>query len=181
MEGENIKISINEVPTNTIRAIKKNSLEKKINNFQINMVKLNKIKKNIDFDLNELKKEFDNLNIQGNIKDHTNQPSVSQVVESHVPTTRYDIYADVYISNDLSDFLNLPKGELHRKSEIVFKVFKYIKQNKLSYFGGYFVVDMKLRKIFPQNGDYYAKNDKFFKLSNIYKLLSIHLTRRFKK
>ena len=29
MEGENIKISINEVPTNTIRAIKKNSLEKK--------------------------------------------------------------------------------------------------------------------------------------------------------
>jgi len=81
----------------------------------------------------------------------------------------------------LSDFLNLSKGELHIKSEIVFKVFKYIKQNKLSYFGGYFVVDMKLRKIFPQNGDYYAKNDKFFKLSNIYKLLSIHFTSRFGK
>ena len=177
MEGENVKISINEIPENTIRAIKKNSLEKKINNFQINMGKLNEIKKNLDYDLNELKKEFDNLNT----RDHIKPPGVSQITENHVPTTRYDIYADVYISNDLCDFLNLPKGGLHRKSEIVFKVFKYIKQNKLSYFGGYFVVDMELRKIFPQNGDYYAKNDKFFKLSNIYKLLSIHLTRRFKK
>jgi hypothetical protein len=165
MEGENVKISINEVVTN--------SLEKKINNFQINMGKLNEIKKKIDYDLNELKKEFNNLNTQ----DHTKPLSVSQITESHIPTTRYDIYADVYISNDLCNFLNLPKAGLHRKSEIVFKVFKYIKQNKLSYFGGYFVVDMELRKIFPQNGDYYAKNDKFFKLSNIYKLLSIHLTR----
>lgn len=177
MEGENVKISINEVSTNLSRDIKKKSLEKKINNFQINMGKLNEIKKNLDYDLNELKKEFDNLNT----RDHIKPQSVSQITENHVPTTRYDIYADVYISNDLCDFLNLPKGGLHRKSEIVFKVFKYIKQKNLSYFGGYFVVDMELRKIFPQNGDYYAKNDKFFKLSNIYKLLSIHLTSRFGK
>ena len=40
----------------------------------------------------------------------------------------------------------------------------YIKKEKLIYFAGYFVINIDLQKIFPQNGDYYGKRDKFFKL-----------------
>ena len=166
MEGENIKFHINEFLENNKQS--QNSLENKINNFQANIEKLNKIKTNMGYDLNELKKEFEKL------KQIDNTKSFGDVK----PTKRYDIYATVYVSNDLCDFLNLTKGCLYKKSDIVFKVFKYIKQEKLSYFGGHFIVDLKLRKIFPQNGDYYTKNDKFFKFSNIYKLLSSHITYR---
>ena len=167
MEGENIKFYINELSEKN--NLSQNSLEDKIISFKANIEKLNKIKTNMDDDLNELKKEFEKLKQINNVK------SFERGIK---PTKRYDVYANVYISNDLCDFLNLTRGCLYKKSDIVFEVFKYIKQEKLSYFGGYFVVDLKLRKIFPQNGDYYAKKDKFFKFSNIYKLLSNHITYR---
>ena len=166
MEGENIKFHINEFSENN--KLSQNSLENKINSFQVNIEKLNKIKTNMDYDLNELKKEFEKIKQFDNIKSFGDMK----------PTKIYDVYANVYISNDLCDFLNLTRGCLYKKSDIVFEVFKYIKQEKLSYFGGHFIVDLKLRKIFPQNGDYYTKKDKFFKFSKIYKLLSSHITYR---
>jgi len=57
-------------------------------------------------------------------------------------------------------------------------VFNYIKNNKLIHFGGYFLVDLELQKIFTQNGDYYAKRDKFLKINNIYNMLSKHFTKK---
>ena len=57
-------------------------------------------------------------------------------------------------------------------------VFNYIKNHKLIHFGGYFLVDLELKKIFTQNGDYYAKRDKFLKINNIYNMLSKHFTKK---
>ena len=163
MNTHNIKISINEN--------QKVDIQEKINNFEKNIEELTTLKEKITYDLTEIKNEFERISNIPNYKLVNNNNSIKN---EHV--IRHDIYADVYVSGQLSELLNLQKKQLYRKSDIILNMINYIKKEKLIYFAGYFVVNIDLQKIFPQNGDYYGKRDKFFKLTNIYKLLDPHFT-----
>ena len=168
MNTHNIKISINE---NQNIENQKVDIQEKINNFEKNMEELTTLKEKITYDLTEIKNEFERISNIPNYKLVNNNNSIKN---EHV--IRHDIYADVYVSGQLSELLNLQKKQLYRKSDIILNMINYIKKEKLIYFAGYFVVNIDLQKIFPQNGDYYGKRDKFFKLTNIYKLLDPHFT-----
>ena len=168
MNTHNIKISINE---NQNIENQKVDIQEKINNFEKNMEELTTLKEKITYDLTEIKNEFERISNIPNYKLVNNNNSIKN---EHV--IRHDIYADVYVSGQLSDLLKLQKKQLYRKSDIILNMINYIKKEKLIYFAGYFVVNIDLQKIFPQNGDYYGKRDKFFKLTNIYKLLDPHFT-----
>jgi len=168
MNTHNIKISINE---NQNIENQKVDIQEKINNFEKNIEELTTLKEKITYDLTEIKNEFERISNIPNYKLVNNNNSIKN---EHV--IRYDIYADVYVSGQLSELLNLQKKQLYRKSDIILNMINYIKKEKLIYFAGYFVVNIDLQKIFPQNGDYYGKRDKFFKLTNIYKLLDPHFT-----
>jgi len=168
MNTHNIKISINE---NQNIENQKVDIQEKINNFEKNMEELTTLKEKITYDLTEIKNEFERISNIPNYKLVNNNNSIKN---EHV--IRHDIYADVYVSGQLSELLKLQKKQLYRKSDIILNMINYIKKEKLIYFAGYFVVNIDLQKIFPQNGDYYGKRDKFFKLTNIYKLLDPHFT-----
>lgn len=168
MNTHNIKISINE---NQNIENQKVDIQEKINNFEKNIEELTTLKEKITYDLTEIKNEFERISNIPNYKLVNNNNSIKN---EHV--IRHDIYADVYVSGQLSELLNLQKKQLYRKSDIILNMINYIKKEKLIYFAGYFVVNIDLQKIFPQNGDYYGKRDKFFKLTNIYKLLDPHFT-----
>lgn len=171
MNTHNIKISINE---NQNIENQKVDIQEKINNFEKNMEELTTLKEKITYDLTEIKNEFERISNIPNYKLVNNNNSIKN---EHV--IRHDIYADVYVSGQLSELLNLQKKQLYRKSDIILNMINYIKKEKLIYFAGYFVVNIDLQKIFPQNGDYYGKRDKFFKLTNIYKLLDPHFTSKY--
>jgi len=168
MNTHNIKISINE---NQNIENQKVDIQEKINNFEKNIEELTTLKEKITYDLTEIKNEFERISNIPNYKLVNNNNSIKN---EHV--IRHDIYADVYVSGQLSELLKLQKKQLYRKSDIILNMINYIKKEKLIYFAGYFVVNIDLQKIFPQNGDYYGKRDKFFKLTNIYKLLDPHFT-----
>ena len=168
MNTHNIKISINE---NQNIENQKVDIQEKINNFEKNIEELTTLKEKITYDLTEIKNEFERISNIPNYKLVNNKNSIKN---EHV--IRHDIYADVYVSGQLSELLKLQKKQLYRKSDIILNMINYIKKEKLIYFAGYFVVNIDLQKIFPQNGDYYGKRDKFFKLTNIYKLLDPHFT-----
>ena len=168
MNTHNIKISINE---NQNIENQKVDIQEKINNFEKNIEELTTLKEKITYNLTEIKNEFERISNIPNYKLVNNNNSIKN---EHV--IRHDIYADVYVSGQLSELLNLQKKQLYRKSDIILNMINYIKKEKLIYFAGYFVVNIDLQKIFPQNGDYYGKRDKFFKLTNIYKLLDPHFT-----
>jgi len=166
MGEENIKISIKEFDhVQQFRSYKNAALEKNLQQIQENLNKFELIKNEITTNIS---------NIQENLK---NTPVIKPEYEDK-PTQRYDIYADVYVSNALCDFLDLPRKKLYLKNDIIIDVYNYIKNEKLVHFGGYFLVDLKLQKIFTQNGDYYAKRDKFLKITNIYNMLSKHFTKK---
>lgn len=171
MNTHNIKISINE---NQNIENQKVDIQEKINNFEKNMEELTTLKEKITYDLTEIKNEFERISNIPNYKLVNNNNSIKN---EHV--IRHDIYADVYVSGQLSELLKLQKKQLYRKSDIILNMINYIKKEKLIYFAGYFVVNIDLQKIFPQNGDYYGKRDKFFKLTNIYKLLDPHFTSKY--
>lgn len=171
MNTHNIKISINE---NQNIEEQKLDIQEKINKFEKNMEELTTLKEKITYDLTEIKNEFERISNIPNYKLVNNNNSIKN---EHV--IRHDIYADVYVSGQLSDLLKLQKKQLYRKSDIILNMINYIKKEKLIYFAGYFVVNIDLQKIFPQNGDYYGKRDKFFKLTNIYKLLDPHFTSKY--
>jgi hypothetical protein len=171
MNTHNIKISINE---NQNIENQKVDIQEKINNFEKNIEELTTLKEKITYDLTEIKNEFERISNIPNYKLVNNNNSIKN---EHV--IRHDIYADVYVSGQLSELLNLQKKQLYRKSDIILNMINYIKKEKLIYFAGYFVVNIDLQKIFPQNGDYYGKRDKFFKLTNIYKLLEPHFTSKY--
>ena len=171
MNTHNIKISINE---NQNIENQKVDIQEKINNFEKNIEELTTLKEKITYDLTEIKNEFERISNIPNYKLVNNNNSIKN---EHV--IRHDIYADVYVSGQLSDLLKLQKKQLYRKSDIILNMINYIKKEKLIYFAGYFVVNIDLQKIFPQNGDYYGKRDKFFKLTNIYKLLDPHFTSKY--
>ena len=168
MNTHNIKISINE---NQNIENQKVDIQEKINNFEKNIEELTTLKEKITYNLTEIKNEFERISNIPNYKLVNNNNSIKN---EHV--IRHDIYADVYVSGQLSELLKLQKKQLYRKSDIILNMINYIKKEKLIYFAGYFVVNIDLQKIFPQNGDYYGKRDKFFKLTNIYKLLDPHFT-----
>ena len=168
MNTHNIKISINE---NQNIENQKVDIQEKINNFEKNIEELTTLKEKITYDLTEIKNEFERISNINNYKLVNNNNSIKN---EHV--IRHDIYADVFVSDKLSELLKLQKKLLYRKSDIILNMINYIKKEKLIYFAGYFVVNIDLQKIFPQNGDYYGKRDKFFKLTNIYKLLDPHFT-----
>ena len=168
---ENIKISINE---NQNIENQKVDIQEKINNFEKNIEELTTLKEKFTYDLTEIKNEFERISNIPNYKLVNNNNSIKN---EHV--IRHDIYADVYVSDQLSELLKLQKKQLYRKSDIILNMINYIKKEKLIYFAGYFVVNIDLQKIFPQNGDYYGKRDKFFKLTNIYKLLDPHFTSKY--
>ena len=171
MNTHNIKISINE---NQNIENQKVDIQEKINNFEKNIEELTTLKEKFTYDLTEIKNEFERISNIPNYKLVNNNNSIKN---EHV--IRHDIYADVYVSGQLSDLLKLQKKQLYRKSDIILNMINYIKKEKLIYFAGYFVVNIDLQKIFPQNGDYYGKRDKFFKLTNIYKLLDPHFTSKY--
>ena len=171
MNTHNIKISINE---NINIEEQKLDIQEKINNFEKNIEELTTLKEKITYDLTEIKNEFKRISNISNYKLVNNNNSIKN---EHV--IRHDIYADVYVSDQLSELLKLRKKQLYRKSDIILNMVNYIKKEKLIYFAGYFVVNIDLQKIFPQNGDYYGKRDKFFKLTNIYKLLDPHFTSKY--
>lgn len=171
MNTHNIKISINE---NQNIEEQKLDIQEKINNFEKNIEELTTLKEKITYNLTEIKNEFERISNIPNYKLVNNNNSIKN---EHV--IRHDIYADVYVSGQLSELLNLQKKQLYRKSDIILNMINYIKKEKLIYFAGYFVVNIDLQKIFPQNGDYYGKRDKFFKLTNIYKLLAPHFTSKY--
>ena len=171
MNTHNIKISINE---NQNIENQKVDIQEKINNFEKNIEELTTLKEKITYDLTEIKNEFERISNIPNYKLVNNNNSIKN---EHV--IRHDIYADVYVSGQLSELLKLQKKQLYRKSDIILNMINYIKKEKLIYFAGYFVVNIDLQKIFPQNGDYYGKRDKFFKLTNIYKLLDPHFTSKY--
>ena len=171
MNTHNIKISINE---NQNIEEQKLDIQEKINNFEKNIEELTTLKEKITYNLTEIKNEFERISNIPNYKLVNNNNSIKN---EHV--IRHDIYADVYVSGQLSELLNLQKKQLYRKSDIILNMINYIKKEKLIYFAGYFVVNIDLQKIFPQNGDYYGKRDKFFKLTNIYKLLALHFTSKY--
>ena len=174
MERQNIKISIDEISSSDkFKKYKSLALEKNLINLEKNLKEFNNVNKNINKDLTNIQNNLLNLT-------HDNSYKIVETVaidEPH-PTKRYDIYADVCVSNVLCDFLNIPSGVPHIKNNIVISVYDYIKKQKLIHFGGYFLVDLKLQKIFPQNGDYCAKRDKFLKITNIYSMLSRHFTKK---
>lgn len=171
MNTHNIKISINE---NQNIENQKVDIQEKINNFEKNIEELTTLKEKITYDLTEIKNEFERISNINNYKLVNNNNSIKN---EHV--IRHDIYADVFVSDKLSELLKLQKKLLYRKSDIILNMINYIKKEKLIYFAGYFVVNIDLQKIFPQNGDYYGKRDKFFKLTNIYKLLEPHFTSKY--
>ena len=171
MNTHNIKISINE---NQNIENQKVDIQEKINNFEKNIEELTTLKEKITYDLTEIKNEFERISNIPNYKLVNNNNSIKN---EHV--IRHDIYADVFVSDKLSELLKLQKKQLYRKSDIILNMINYIKKEKLIYFAGYFVVNIDLQKIFPQNGDYYGKRDKFFKLTNIYKLLEPHFTSKY--
>ena len=171
MNTHNIKISINE---NQNIEKQKVDIQEKINNFEKNIEELTTLKEKITYNLTEIKNEFERISNIPNYKLVNNNNSIKN---EHV--IRHDIYADVYVSDQLSELLKLQKKQLYRKSDIILNMVNYIKKEKLIYFAGYFVVNIDLQKIFPQNGDYYGKRDKFFKLTNIYKLLDPHFTSKY--
>jgi len=171
MERQNVKISVNELSSiDKFKKYKNEALEKNIIKFEKNLEEFKNINSHINNDL---------LKIRNTLYDikHTHISVDSPVICDH-PTKRYDIYADVYVSNTLCEFLNIPNNTPHIKNDIIIAVYKYIKTARLIHFGGFFLVDLKLQNIFPQNGDYYAKRDKFLKITNIYSMLARHFTKK---
>tara|TARA_B110001452_G_C15238353_1_gene428767 strand:- start:1836 stop:2378 length:543 start_codon:yes stop_codon:yes gene_type:complete len=175
MERQNVKISINELSSiDKFKKYKNEALEKNIIKFEKNLEEFKNINNHINNDLLKIQHVLHNIN---NV-DASLDASVNTPVKDDPPTKRYDIYADVYVSDILCEFLNIPSGALYIKNDIIIAVYEYIKTARLIHFGGFFLVDLKLQNIFPQNGDYYAKRDKFLKITNIYSMLARHFTKK---
>ena len=103
---------------------------------------------------------------------------IEQESNEYKPTIKYNMSEKVKISKDLAKFLSIDENKFYKEHELVKMVFQYIKNNNLFYYGDHFIVDLKLAKLFPENGDCYSKCDKLFKNSTLNKLIKKHYISR---